>query len=125
MSFFSPLAQMGWGLWDKHFWILVIATFYPQDYPKVTESRGEIPKVTELRGEMLDHENMGKWEHIIRQLDMGSLQLLSLEFVYTDFRSLVSNRALASFLSRAPNLRSLQLSFWDHPGTTNITIPFF
>ena len=112
MSLFSPLAQqilvepqMGWGLWDKHFWILVMSMFSIQCHPKVTE----------LRGEMIDHEDMAKWNQIIHRLDMRNLQLLSLEFVYINSSSPAPNRAINSFLMRAPNLRSLQLHLWDYP----------
>jgi hypothetical protein len=96
---------MGWGLWDKHFWILVIATFGFQDHSKVRE----------LRGELIDHSHMGKWGKTFRRLDMRSLQLLSLEFSYMDSRSLASDRAPVTFLEHTPSLRSLQLSLWDYP----------
>jgi hypothetical protein len=111
MSTFSPLAQqilgepeMGWGCWDNHFWMLVKAMFYPQAHPTITE----------LRGEMVDHDNMAKWDPMIRQLDMRSLRLLFLEFAVMYSRSLAPHRALATFLMRAPNLRSLQLVLWDY-----------
>jgi hypothetical protein len=111
ISSFSPLAQqtlcelkMGWGHWDKHFWILVKAMFYLEGHPKITE----------LRGEMIDHKNMSKWEQLISSLDLRKLQLLSLEFASIESRSLAPHRALAIFLKRAPNLRSLQIVLWDY-----------
>ena len=111
MSTFSPLAQqilgeptMGWGSFDHHFWMLVKAMFSPP----------ALPTITELHGEMIDHDNIEKWEPIIRQLDMRSLQILSLEFANLDSRLLAPHRALATFLMRAPNLRTLQLALWDY-----------
>lgn len=62
MSFFSPLAQRtlaepknGWGVWDKHFWVLVCAVFGSQHSQQVKA----------LRGKVLDHENMRKVEQVI------------------------------------------------------------
>ena len=88
LSFFSPLAQQilvepekGWGYWDKHFWILVMAMFYRQQNYSVTE----------LCGEMLSHDNVRKYDRIIPQLDLRCLQLLSLEFTHEHHWSLVPN----------------------------------
>ncbi|KIM93642.1 hypothetical protein OIDMADRAFT_61287 [Oidiodendron maius Zn] len=111
MSSFNPLAQqilveleMGWGFWDKHFRALVVATFGFQDHYNMRE----------LRGKLIDHSYMGKWGKIFRRLDMRSLQLLSLEPLYMDSRSPALDRAFVTFLERAPNLRSPQLSLWDY-----------
>lgn len=116
MRTFSPLAQqilvepeMGWGCWDNHFWMLVKAMFHPPAHVTIEE----------LRGEMLNHDNMTKWEPIIGQLDMRSLQLLSLEFANMNSRLLAPHRALATFLIRAPNLRSLHVALWDYTDVTS------
>jgi hypothetical protein len=83
--------EEGSGRWDKHFWMLVKAIFHHQQQPTVTE----------LIGEMLDHENVGKYDQILSQLDMRSLQYLSLRFIYEDHLSPDPNRALVNFLKRA------------------------
>ena len=77
LNTFSALAQqilgepeMGWGYWDNHFWMLVKAMFYPPVHPTIKE----------MYGEMIDLDNMAKWEPIILDLEMRSLEILSLEF---------------------------------------------
>lgn len=117
MSFFSPIAQQtlaapeeGWGAWDSHFWALVRTVFYGQQHPQ---------QVKTLRGEMLNHENLRKLDQVIPHLDLRSLQLLSLDFVFEYHESPTPTRTLAAFLKRAPNLRSLRLSYGDHPGSLN------
>jgi hypothetical protein len=125
MSAFSPLAQqilcepqMGWGRWDHHFWMLVKAMFYPP----------ALPTITELHGEMIEHENIGEWEPMIRQLDMRSLQIVSLEFAHLDSTLTAPHRALATFLKRTPNLRTLKLALWDYGmgrDPANFTPSFF
>jgi hypothetical protein len=113
LNTFSPLAQqilaepeMGWGRWDNHFWMLVKAMFYPPAQPTIRE----------LYGEMIDLDNTTKWEPVIRQVDMRSLELLSLEFASMFTQTLAPHQALATFLMRAPNLRSLELVLWDYDG---------
>jgi hypothetical protein len=84
--------------------MLVKAMFYPPAQPTIRE----------LYGEMIDLANTTKWEPIIRQVDMRSLELLSLEFTSMATRSLALHQALATFLMHAPNLRSLELVLWDY-----------
>jgi hypothetical protein len=59
------------------------------------------PTVTKLIGEMLDHENVGKYDQIVSQLDMRSLQCLFFRFIYEDHLSPDPNRAQVNFLKRA------------------------
>ena len=112
MSLFSPLAQKTlaepestWGVWDRHFWVLVCAVFRSQ-HPQ---------QVKELRGEMLGYESLRKAEQVISQLKMESIQFLCLEFRSEYDKSQTSTRSLATLIKRAPNLTSLRLSYGDHP----------
>ena len=98
--------EEGLGHRDKHFWMLALAVFHPQQHPSVTE----------LRGEMLKHENARKWAQIIPQLQLAGLLRLSLEFVCEHHWSQGPNWALADFLTRAPSLISLRLSYGDCGG---------
>ncbi|KAH6667812.1 hypothetical protein B0J14DRAFT_172849 [Halenospora varia] len=112
MSLFSQMAQEilaepdeGLGFCNAHFWALVRAVFCGQERP---------PQVKALRGEMLDYEYFPMLNQAVPQLNLRSVQRLSLDFVSEGQGT--ATQTLASFLKCAPNLSTLRLSFGDQPG---------
>ncbi len=95
----------GLGVYNAHFWALVRAVFCGQERPQ---------QVKALRGEMLDYEDLPMLDQVIPQLNLKSLQHLSLDFV-SEGRG-PPTQTLASFLKSAPNLCSFKLSYGDQPG---------